>query len=123
MVSEVSGRNRLTPDLLVVSTAAAGIDGGVLFRPVNKGDAVGEGALTENAIWWIVKEYVGELELGKLAPHDLRRTCARLCRESGGALEQIQLLLGHQSIQTPMDYLGTRQNLAEAVNDRLGLGD
>jgi hypothetical protein len=50
-----------------------------------------------------------------------RRPGAPRGRESGGALEQIQLLLGHGSIQTTMDYLGTRQNLAEAVNDRLGL--
>ena len=103
--------------------AAAGIQGGPVFRPVNKGHAVGGTPLTENAVWWIVRQYAGELEFGKLAPHDLRRTCARLCRESGGALEQIQLLLGHGSIQTTMDYLGTKQNLAEAVNDRLGLGD
>jgi integrase len=75
--------------------------------------------LTENSIWWIVREYAGSLDLAKIAPHDLR-TCARLCRESGGALEQIQLLLGHGSIQTTMDYLGTRQNLAKAVMIDLG---
>ncbi len=57
----------------------------------------------------------------KLAPHDLRRTCAKLCRAAGGDLEQIQLLLGHASIQTTEQYLGTKQNLVEAVNDRLGL--
>lgn len=103
--------------------AAAGIQSGTVFRPVNKGDVVAGKGLTENSVWWIVREYAGELDLGKLTPHDLRRTCARLCRESGGALEQIQLLLGHGSIQTTMDYLGTKQNLAEAVNDRLGLGE
>jgi integrase len=92
-----------------------------LFRSVNKADAVGKDPLSENAIWWVVREYAQYLELGNLAPHDLRRTCARLCRQSGGALEQIQLLLGHASIQTTMDYLGTRQNLVEAVNDHLGL--
>jgi len=102
-------------------TTTAAIDSGPLFRSVNKGDAVSETGFTENAVWWIVREYAGNLELGNLAPHDLRRTCARLCRESGGALEQIQLLLGHASIQTTMDYLGTKQNLTEAVNDRLGL--
>ena len=58
--------------------------------------------------------------LDKLAP-DMRRTCAKLCRESGGDLEQIQFLLGHASIQTTERYLGSRQNLKEAVNDRLGL--
>jgi integrase len=72
---------------------------------------------------WIVSEYAGAFEPGNLAPRDLRRTCARLCRDSGGALEQIQHLLGHESIQTTMNYLGTKQNLTEAVNDRLGLGD
>ena len=59
----------------------------------------------------------------KLAPYDMRRTCAKLCRESGGDLEQIQFLLGHASIQTTERYLGSRQNLKEAVNDRLGLDD
>jgi integrase/recombinase XerD len=110
-------------ELLDVWLAVAGIVTGPLFRPLSKAGLVGEKALTENSIWWIVRESAGGLELGNLAPHDLRRTCARLCRESGGALEEIQLLLGHGSIQTTMDYLGTRQNLAEAVNDRLGLID
>ena len=34
------------------------------------------------------------LNEGRLAPHDLRRTCARLCHSAGGELEQIQFLLG-----------------------------
>jgi hypothetical protein len=33
----------------------------------------------------------------------------------------IQFLLGHASIQTTERYLESRQNLKEAVNDRLGL--
>jgi integrase len=64
----------------------------------------------------VVREYSP-----KLAPHDLRRTCAKLCRQAGGELEQIQLLLGHASIQTTERYLGSRQELARAVNDHLGL--
>ena len=57
----------------------------------------------------------------KLAPHDLRRTCARLCRLAGGELDQIQFLLGHVSIQTTERYLGCKQKLRCAVNDALGL--
>ena len=49
------------------------------------------------------------------------RTCAKLCRKGGGDLEQIQLLLGHASIQTTERYLGTEQALAHAVNDAIGL--
>jgi len=42
--------------------------------------------------------------IAKLAPHDLRRTCARLCHASGGELGQIQFLLGHVSVQTTERY-------------------
>jgi integrase len=56
-----------------------------------------------------------------LAPHDLRRTCARLCHLSDGELEQIQFLLGHASVQTTGRYLGCKQKLSQAVNDNLGL--
>jgi integrase len=56
-----------------------------------------------------------------LAPHDLRRTCARLCHLADGELDQIQFLLGHVSIQTTERYLGCKQKLRSAVNDRLGI--
>lgn len=62
------------------------------------------------------------LGVSKLAPHDLRRSCVRLCHESGGELEQIQFLLGHVSVQTTEKYLGCRQRFRHAVNDRLGIG-
>jgi len=73
-------------------------------------------------VWHVVKEYAERLEVSKLAPHDLRRSCARLCHESGGELEQIQFLLGHVSVQTTEKYLGCRQRFRHAVNDRLGIG-
>src|SRR5947199_3579749 len=50
--------------------------------------------MTVKAVWHIVKESAKRIGVAKLAPHDLRRTCARLCHASGGELEQIQFLLG-----------------------------
>ena len=101
---------------------AAALSGGRLFRPVNKANVLaGDEIRDEKAIWRLVMRYAKQTDLGKLAPHDLRRTCAKLCRKAGGELEQIQLLLGHASIQTTERYLGTEQALAHAVNDAIGL--
>jgi hypothetical protein len=49
------------------------------------------------------------------------QTCARLCHASGGELEQIQFLLGHVSVQTTERYLGCKQRIRSAVNDRIGI--
>jgi len=101
--------------------AAAGIDRGRLFRRVNKvGRPWGDG-ITEKAVWHIVKESARAVGVAKLAPRDLRRTCARLCHASGGELEQIQFLLGHVSVQTTERYLGCKQRIRSAVNDRIGI--
>jgi integrase len=75
--------------------------------------------MTVKAVWHIVKE--SARPIGVAAPHDLRRTCARLCHASGGELEQIQFLLGHVSVQTTERYLGCKQRIRSAVNDRIGI--
>jgi site-specific recombinase XerD len=101
--------------------SAAGISSGRLFRRVNKvGRTWGEG-MTEKVVWHVVREFAAKAGIDKLAPHDLRRTCARLCHAAGGELEQIQFLLGHVSIQTTERYLGCKQRIRSAVNDRIGI--
>jgi site-specific recombinase XerD len=100
---------------------AANLTAGRLFRRVNKnGKAWGDG-LTEKAVWHVVREYARKAGIERLAPHDLRRTCARLCHAAGGELEQIQFLLGHVSIQTTERYLGCKQRIRSAVNDKIGI--
>jgi integrase len=83
-------------------------------------ERIGE-RLTPEAVLLIVAGYSKRLGLGAVRPHDLRRTFAKLCRQGGGELEQIQMLLGHASIQTTDRYLGSRQNLEDAPNDHLPL--
>lgn len=101
--------------------AAAAIDRGRLFRRVNKVGRTWGDEMTVKAVWHIVKESARCIGVAMLAPHDLRRTCARLCHASGGELEQIQFLLGHVSVQTTERYLGCKQRIRSAVNDRIGI--
>jgi hypothetical protein len=76
--------------------------------------------ISENVIWYVVRRCAERMRLDRVAPHDLRRTCAKLCHVNGGELEQIQFLLGHVSVLTTERYLGCKQNLEEPVNDRFG---
>jgi integrase/recombinase XerD len=106
---------------LDVWTAAAGITVGPVFRPVLKGGRMGPGRMTTQAAWDAVKLYGDRIGIPDLAPHDLRRTFAKLAHRGHAALEQIQLSLGHASVQTTERYLGVRQDLTDAPCDRLGL--
>ncbi len=94
---------------------------GCVFRPVNRADRVGGEVLSEKVVWQLIKPYAETAGVPGIAPHDLRRTCAKLCRAGGGELEQIQLLLGHASVQTTERYLGTKQDLVHAPNDAIKL--
>jgi site-specific recombinase XerD len=64
---------------------------------------------TPGAVLQIVQECARAMGLEKLAPDDMRCTCATLCRKRGGDLEQIKFLLGDASIQTTERYLGAEQ--------------
>jgi len=94
---------------------------GAIFRAINKARRIAPGAFSPKVIWSVVKQASARCGLTNVAPHDLRRTCARLRHQAGGELEQIQFLLGHVSVQTTERYLGCKQRLRNAVNDKIGL--
>ena len=100
--------------------AARIIEGRIFRRVCRTGMAWGT-EMTEKVVWHVVKQYAERLGISKLTPHDLRRSCARLCHNAGGELEQIQSLLGHVSVQTTEKYLGCKQRFREAVNDGIGI--
>jgi len=100
---------------------AANLTVGNVFRPINRGGRMTGERMTDQAIYNIVVEYANSLALGEIAPHDLRRTFAKLAHKGGSALDQIQLSLGHGSIQTTERYLGVEQDLTDAPCDHLGL--
>jgi len=98
----------------------AGISDGAVFRGLHKSGPVRRTALSAQSIFSIVRGYASALGT-KLAPHDLRRTWARLAHKGAAPLEQIQLSLGHASIVTTELYLGVKQNLSDAPCDHLGV--
>lgn len=90
---------------------ATGIEDGRLLRSVSKGGKIGD-SLGDWAVWSVVEQSAKEIGIERFGAHDLRRTCAKLCRKCGGDLEP----LGHSSIQTTERYLGSEQEIAIAVN-------
>ncbi len=100
---------------------AAKIEEGRLLRPVSKSGKILRDDLGDWAIWSVAEQSSKQIGIEHFGAHDLRRTCAKLCRKNGGDLEQIKFLLGHSSIQTTERYLGSEQDIEIAVNDNLGL--
>jgi hypothetical protein len=70
--------------------------------------------LPQNIMEAVLQNTAARIGVPHLAPHDLRRTFAKLAHKGRAALEQIQLSLGHASIVTTERYLGVRQDLHDA---------
>src|ERR1700710_1251755 len=85
---------------------AAEIEQGRLLRSVSKSGKLNRDTLSDWAVWSIVEQSSKQIGIEHFGAHDLRRTCAKLCRKNGGGLEQIKFLLGHSSLQTTGRRLG-----------------
>jgi integrase len=101
-------------------TETAGFNTGTLFRPVNKGARISGEKMTPQSVFVAVKHYAEAVGF-KIAPHDLRRTYARLAYDGGSTLEQIQLSLAHCSVVTTEKYVGVQQDLKNGPCDHLGI--
>ena len=99
---------------------AAGFSAGLALGAVNKGDRITGQGMSPQSIYEVVEAYGHDLGTS-LAPHDVRRTFAKLAHKGRAQLEQIQLALGHASIQTTERYLGVEQDLTDAPCDHLGI--
>lgn len=82
---------------------SAGIATGRIFCAVHKGGGILRHSLTAQSIFLILVDY-GQIMGLRFAPHDARRSFAKLAHRGRAALEQIQLTLGHASIQTTERY-------------------
>ncbi len=57
-----------------------------------------------------MRELGRKLDLAKVHPHKFRRTMATMAIDKGMPIEQVQQLLGHQSVDTTLQYAMVNQN-------------
>lgn len=112
----------LVKELIDQWTAGGRIVTGPLWRGFRKNDRIDRASsgLSSQGIWRVVETYAGELGLS-VAPHDLRRTYAKLAHQGGAPIEQISLNLGHSSIEVTERYLGVQLDLANAPSDYIDI--
>jgi site-specific recombinase XerD len=67
-------------------TSEAGVADCHVFRPVRRADRTAGGRLSEKVVWQMLRQYAVEMGIPGIEPHDVRRTCAKLCCAAGGEL-------------------------------------
>jgi site-specific recombinase XerD len=77
--------------------------------------------LADETIRNVVKRYAQDSLGFAVTTHDLRRSFAKLARQNGCPLEQIQFSLGHSSINTTQIYTGGSVDLVNSPSDYLRL--
>lgn len=126
------GRTRNVPvadwckSLVDAWMSRAGIRSGHIFRAVRWNEkkqklTLSAKPLTPAMLYQIVKLYGRQIGRGQIAPHDLRRTFARLAFEGEAPIKQIQIALGHANQQTTEIYVNAEQNLQMSPSDVLGI--
>ena len=74
------------------------------------------GPLQTSGIWEIVKKYAYQARLEHCSPHTLRHTFGKNLVDAGVSLDQVALLLGHESLDTTKIYTQpTEADLEKAV--------
>ena len=59
-----------------------------------------------------------KLDIPKVHPHKFRRTLATRAIDKGMPIEQVQQLLGHQKIDTTLEYAMVNQNNVKASHKK-----
>ena len=66
----------------------------------------------------VLRQLGRELKLERIHPHKFRRTMATRAIDKGMPIEQVQKLLGHQQIDTTMQYAMVNQSNVKTSHRR-----
>lgn len=89
-----------------------------IFQPVtNYRTLKFDKPLSTTMVWYIVKRWGEFTGIGKVSPHDLRRTAITRALDKGLTYRQVQMMSGHKDPKTVMRYDHHRENLEQnAIN-------
>lgn len=92
--------------------------GSAIFQPlVNYRTLEFDRGLSAVQAWKIVRKWADYTGLGKVSPHDLRRTAITRALDQGLSWRQVRMMTGHRSLEMVMRYDHHRENLElNAVN-------
>ena len=79
--------------------------------------------LSTTMVWHIVKRWGEYTGVGKLSPHDLRRTAITRALDQGLSYRQVQMMSGHRDPKTVMRYDHHRENMDQNAINFLNYGE
>jgi site-specific recombinase XerD len=94
---------------------------GPLFTRIRRFDTLTNDRLTDQAVYHILQVRQHQAEIGKCAPHDLRRTFATAMLDNGEDLITVKDAMGHASITTTQQYDRRGEARLRTARDRLDL--
>jgi site-specific recombinase XerD len=89
-----------------------------IFQPVtNYRTLKFDKPLSTTMVWHLVRKWAEYTGIGKVSPHDLRRTAITRALDKGLTYRQVQMMSGHKDPKTVMRYDHHRENLElNAIN-------
>lgn len=77
---------------------------GALFQPINKGGRLQDRAMTDQAIYDMLKKRAEQAGIADFSPHDLRRTFVSDLLAAGVDIATVAKMAGHANVQTTARY-------------------
>jgi site-specific recombinase XerD len=89
-----------------------------IFQPItNYRTLTFDKPLSTTMVWYLVRRWGEFSGIGKVSPHDLRRTAITRALDKGLTYRQVQMMSGHKDPKTVMRYDHHRENLEQnAIN-------
>ena len=103
---------------ILKSDSAGGGTESWIFQPIsNYRTLVFDKPLSTTMVWYLTRKWGEFAGIGKVSPHDLRRTAITRALDKGLTYRQVQMMSGHKDPKTVMKYDHGRENLEQnAIN-------